>query len=31
VQNVIGRPAYRAVRDRLRRELRGLMAQASGL
>jgi arylsulfatase A-like enzyme len=31
VRNVIGRPAYRAVRERLRRELRGLMAQASGL
>jgi arylsulfatase A-like enzyme len=31
VLNVIGRPAYRQVRERLRRELRRLMAEASGL
>jgi hypothetical protein len=31
VRNVIGRPAYRAVRERLRRELRRLVAEASGL
>ena len=31
VRNVIRRPAYRAVRERLRRELRRLVAEASGL
>ena len=31
IANVIGRPAYRAVRDRLRRELRRLAAEAGGL
>jgi arylsulfatase A-like enzyme len=31
VRNVIGRPAYRAVREQLRRELRRLVAEASGL
>ncbi|MNC89106.1 hypothetical protein D3C83_50040 [compost metagenome] len=31
IANVINRPAYRAVRERLRRELRKLMAEASGL
>jgi N-acetylglucosamine-6-sulfatase len=31
IRNVIARPAYRAVRERLRRELRRLVAEASGL
>jgi len=31
VTNVIRRPAYRATRDKLRRELRGLVADALGL
>jgi N-acetylglucosamine-6-sulfatase len=31
VVNVINRPAYRAVRERLRRELRSLVVEASGL
>jgi len=31
VANVINRPGYRAVRERLRRELRRLVAEASGL
>jgi len=31
ISNVINRPAYRAVRDRLRRELRRLAADAGGL
>jgi N-acetylglucosamine-6-sulfatase len=31
VVNVINRPAYRAVRDKLRRELRRLVVEASGL
>jgi arylsulfatase A-like enzyme len=31
VANLINRPAYRAVRERLRRELRSLVAEACGL
>jgi arylsulfatase A-like enzyme len=31
IRNVIGRPAYRVVRERLRRELRGLISDAAGL
>jgi N-acetylglucosamine-6-sulfatase len=31
IDNVIGRPRYRAVRERLRRELRRLVADAAGL
>ena len=31
VANVIRRPAYKATRDKLRRELRGLVADALGL
>jgi hypothetical protein len=31
IANVINRPAYRAVRERLRRELRRLAVEAGGL